>query len=143
MTDLIYAHKNPEVIKTLLQRRSVPVKTMTDPGPNAEELATILAAAQRIPDHGKLLPWWFITFEGTKRNEFAALIRDAWAAREPQSTPEKLADEEKRFLRAPLIIAVISSPRESTIPVWEQILSAGAACQNILLAANALGYGGI
>jgi len=139
--DLIYARKNPDLIDTLLKRRSASAKTMSGPGPSAEERDIILKAGARVPDHGKLFPWWFIVFEGDARASFGDVIADAWSKREPQSTPEKIADEKKRFTRAPLVIAVISSPRESTIPVWEQILSSGAACHNICLAANALGYG--
>jgi nitroreductase len=141
MTDLIYARKNPDLIETLLKRRSVPSKLLADPGPTPDELKTILAAGMRTPDHGKLFPWWFVTFEGDKRVQFGDVLKSAWAKHEPQATPEKLEDERKRFLRVPLVIAVVSSPRESVIPVWEQILSAGAACQNICLAANALGFG--
>jgi len=141
MSDLIYARKNPQLIQTLLRRRSVPIKLLGDPGPTADELKTILSIGTRTPDHGKLFPWWFITFEGEKRARFGDALAVAWQKRDPQATPEKLDDERKRLMRVPLVIAVISSPRESTIPVWEQELSAGAVCQNILLAANALGYG--
>ncbi|MBU6234315.1 MAG: nitroreductase [Alphaproteobacteria bacterium] len=109
--------------------------------PPETDIKTMLEAAMRVPDHGKLNPWWFIVFKGDDRAAFGEIIKTAWAAREPQSTPEKLADEAKRLMRAPLVIAVISAPRESTVPVWEQQLSAGAACYNLCLAANALGYG--
>lgn len=139
--DLIYARKNPELVETLLKRRSVSIKLMSGPGPSPEDVETILKAGARVPDHGKLFPWWFITFEDQAREDFGDVLADAWARREPRATHEKLEDERKRLTRVPLVIAVISSPRESTIPVWEQILSAGAACQNMVLAANALGFG--
>lgn len=141
MSDLVYARKNPQMTHTLLRRRSVSAKLLGEPGPTAEEVKTILSVAMRTPDHGKLFPWWFVVFEGEKRAQFGEALSAAWARREPQSTPEKLEDERKRLLRVPLTIAVVSSPRESTIPVWEQELSAGAVCQNLLLAANTLGYG--
>lgn len=141
MPDLIYARENPALIETLLNRRSVPIKLLSEPGPSPDQIKTILAAGMRTPDHGKLFPWWFITFEGDKRLEFGKILKNAWNKRDPNATPDKLEDERKRFLRVPLVIAVISSPRESTIPVWEQTLSAGAACQNMILAANALGFG--
>ena len=101
----------------------------------------MLAAAMRTPDHGKLNPWWFIVMTGDDRVRFGQVLKTAWAARDPQATAAKRDDEAGRPLRAPLVIAVISAPRESTVPVWEQILSAGAACQNLCLAANALGWG--
>lgn len=141
MTALIYAQKNPDLINTLQRRRSTPVKLMAGPCPSDSDIKTMLEAAMRVPDHGKLFPWWFIVFKDDTRAEFGCVIKEAWAKREPQSTPEKLADEANRFMRAPLVIGVISAPRESLIPVWEQQLSAGAACYNLCLAANALGYG--
>lgn len=141
MSELFHARKSPEFVETLLKRRSASAKTMGEPGPSPDQINTILAAGMRVPDHGKLHPWWFIVFEGDDRAKFGDVLKDAWAKREPNATAEKLEDERKRFLRVPLVIGVISSPRESTIPVWEQHLSAGAACQNLCLAANALGFG--
>lgn len=128
-------------IQTLLTRRSSHIKTLKSPAPTSDELNLILTAAARVPDHGKLNPWWFIVFEGDKRQSFGEVLAQAWQKRDPNATPEKLADEQARLMHAPMVIAVISSIRESTIPVWEQHLSAGAACQNLCLAANALGYG--
>lgn len=141
MSNLIYARKNPDLIETLLNRRSVPIKLLSEPGPAPDDVKTILAAGMRTPDHGKLFPWWFITFEGDRREAFGEVLKNAWSKRDANATPDKLEDERKRMMRVPLVIAVISSPRESTIPVWEQTLSAGAACQNMILAANALGFG--
>lgn len=141
MTELVYAQKDPALLKTLLNRRSVSGKMLTTPGPTPQEIETILQAAMRVPDHGKLSPWWFIVFEGEDRAAFGDVLKNAWAARDPHATEAKLNDEAMRLQRVPLVIAVISSPRESTIPVWEQVLSAGAVCHTINLAANALGYG--
>lgn len=141
MTELIYARKNPDLINTLLRRRSASAKKMGGPCPSDADIETMLASAMRVPDHGKLNPWWFIVFKGDDRAAFGEILKDAWAKRDPNATPEKLADEQRRLTRAPLVIAVISAVRESTIPVWEQQLSAGAACYNLTLAANALGYG--
>ncbi|MCB1539163.1 MAG: nitroreductase [Rhodospirillales bacterium] len=139
--DLIVARKNPDLIHTLLHRRSASAKAMGDPGPTPAEIETILACAARTPDHGKLAPWWFVTFTGETRAAFGEVLAAAWLRRNPDATPERLDDERKRLTRAPLVVAIISAPRESGVPVWEQVLSAGAACQNMLLAANALGYG--
>lgn len=140
-TDLIYARENAALIDTLLKRRSASAKAFSGPGPSPEQVETLLKIAARVPDHGKLNPWWFITFEGNARLDFGKAIRAAWSKRDENATPAKLDDEEKRLLRAPLVIAVVSRPRPSTIPVWEQVLSAGAACHNLCLAANAMGFG--
>jgi nitroreductase len=130
----------PGTIDLLLSRRSGSAKAMTGPGPSAEELRTILTAAARGPDHGKLFPWRFILFEGDARARFGELLAECLTATEPV-TEERLAMERGRFLRAPVVIAVISRVREGIpIPVWEQQLSAGAACQTMLIAATSLGY---
>ena len=130
----------PEAINLLLTRRSGSAKAMTGPGPDAEELRTILTAAARVPDHGKLFPWRFIVFEGEARARFGEVLAECLKASEPASE-ERLAMERGRFLRAPVVVAVISRVREGIpIPVWEQQLSSGAVCQTMLIAATALGY---
>ena len=130
----------PGTIDLLLSRRSGSAKAMTGPGPSAEELRTILTAAARVPDHGKLFPWRFIVFEGDARARFGEVLAECLKASEPASE-ERLAMERGRFLRAPVVVAVISRVREGIpIPVWEQQLSSGAACQTMLIAATALGY---
>lgn len=139
--DLVYASRNPGLIDTLLKRRSASAKAFSGPGPAPEQVETLLKIASRVPDHGKLNPWWFITFEGDARKDFGKIISAAWAKRDENATQARLDDEANRLLRAPLVIAVISRPRPSTIPVWEQVLSAGAACHNLCLGANALGFG--
>lgn len=130
----------PKAIDLLLSRRSGSAKAMTGPGPTSQELDLILKASARVPDHGKLAPWRFIVFEGDARVRFGQLLADALAETEKMSE-EKSASEAARPLRAPVIVAVISRTREAIpIPEWEQLLSAGAVCQNMLIAAHALGY---
>ena len=130
----------PKTIDLLLTRRSGSAKAMTGPGPDPEELEAILKAAARVPDHGKLAPWRFIVFEGEGRTRFGQILVEALAETE-KMTEEKNASEAARPLRAPVIVAVISRVREAIpIPEWEQVLSAGAVCQNMLIAAHALGY---
>ena len=138
---LIAAEPSPELIDYLLRRRSVSIKLMTGPGPDQDQISLILRAASRVPDHGKMFPWHFIVFEGDARRQAGELLRQAWLTEEPDAAPAKLDLESERFMRAPTVIAVISRMREGKNPLWEQILSAGAACQNLCLAANALGFG--
>jgi nitroreductase len=128
-------------LNTLLSRRSTPIKNLIEPGPNAEQIQTILQAASRVPDHNKLAPWWFVTFTADARARFGEVLRKAYLVEEPDAAPAKLDLEAERFLRAPLVIAVISRIKEGKAPQWEQFLSAGAACYNLCLAANALGFG--
>ncbi|HJW39624.1 MAG TPA: nitroreductase [Rhizomicrobium sp.] len=131
----------PGALDLLLTRRSGSAKTMTGPGPSAAQLKAILTAAARVPDHGKLFPWRFIVFEGEGRKRMGGLLADVLRETEPQVTEERLDMERNRILRAPVIVAVVSRVRESIpIPEWEQILSAGAVCQNLLIASHALGF---
>jgi nitroreductase len=113
---------------------------MTGPGPSPTELETILRAAARVPDHGKLFPWRFVVFEGDARARFGELLVKCLSETETV-TPERAAQEFGRFLRAPVVVSVVSRVRQGiVIPEWEQQLSAGAVCQTMLIAAHALGY---
>jgi len=131
----------PDAIELLLTRRSGSAKAMIGPGPNEAELHRILSAATRVPDHGKLFPWRLIIFQGDSRSRFGELLAASLREGEPGASPEWLETERQRFLRAPVVVAVVSRVREGIpIPEWEQILSAGAACQTMLIAAHALGF---
>jgi nitroreductase len=132
---------NP-VIDLLLKRRSVSANSLGEPGPSAAELELILRAASRVPDHKKLVPWRFLLFQGESREAFGKVLAKICAAEESDPGAFRLENEAKRFLRAPIVIAVISQVvKNPAAPEWEQVLSAGAACQNLILAATALGYG--
>jgi len=134
--------ENP-VINLLRTRRSVKPDKLVAPGPNPKEIETILSIAARVPDHKKLAPWRFVLFEGEARARMGEVFAAACLAeeREPPSSI-RLETERRRFLRAPLVIGAISRVKETPgAPEWEQILSAGAACMNLCLAANAMGYG--
>lgn len=128
-------------VALMLSRRSGSAKTMTGPGPDPAELEAILAAATRVPDHGKLSPWRFILFEGDARARMGDVLEACLRQDDPQASSERIATERDRFMRAPVVIGVVSRVREAIpIPEWEQILSAGAVCQNIVITAHALGY---
>jgi nitroreductase len=131
-----------QVLDFLLTRRSVKPMAMSAPGPSAAELDRILTAAARVPDHKKMIPWRFIVFEGDARARFGDVLAEACAAEEKEPpSAMRLDTERKRFLDAPLVIGVVSRVVPHTgAPEWEQVLSAGAACFNLSLAANALGY---
>lgn len=128
-------------LNTLLTRRSVVARDLCEPGPSQDELAQILRVAHRVPDHGKIGPWRFIVFQGPARQHFGDELAKIFVADNPDTTSKCLAFEADRLSRAPVVIAVISSPQEHKVPKWEQELSCGAACQNMLNAAACLGYG--
>jgi nitroreductase len=130
------------VLSLLRTRKSASAKAMTEPGPSAAQIAEILALATRVPDHGKLAPWRFILWEGAARRDFGAVMRKRWQALHPEHGEDSLAFVAGLFMRAPAVLAVVSTAAEHPkIPVWEQQLSAGAVCMNILTAATALGLG--
>jgi len=114
---------------------------MTGPGPSPAELRRILSAGARVPDHGKLAPWRFILFEGEGRTRMGELLAESVRKSDPEVSSERIALECNRFLRAPVVIGVVSRVREGIpIPEWEQTMSAGASCMAMVIAAHALGY---
>lgn len=131
----------PTVLDLLLSRRSCAARAMTGPGPSKSQLADILRAGARVPDHGKLFPWRFVVFEGEARMRFADILVETLSQEDAGAS---LCEEWRaRATAAPVMVAVISAARESIkIPVWEQELSAGAVCQNMLIAIHAMGFVG-
>ena len=129
------------MLDLLKSRRSVAPHLMTGPGPDAAELQTLLTIAARVPDHGKLAPWRFIVIEGDARHRLGTLIGTLHTSLHPDAKPETTDIERRRLARAPLVIAVLSTvgPHDK-IPEWEQVLSAGAVCMNLTIAANAMGF---
>ena len=113
---------------------------MTGPGPDPEQLTALLSLAARVPDHGKLVPWRFLVFEGDARASFGRVMADRFAELNPDAQTKQIELEANRLMRAPVVVAVISGPRpHPKVPEWEQVLSAGAVCQNLLVAATAMG----
>jgi nitroreductase len=129
-------------INLLLTRRSVKPALLAEPGPSAAQLEVILTAATRVPDHKKLEPWRFIIFEGEARNTFGRVLLKACLAEDKQTpSAARLETERTRLLRAPTVVAAVSHVTpNAAAPEWEQVLSCGAACFNLCLAANALGF---
>ncbi len=142
-TPMAMANPDETVRRFLSRRRSAGSRALSEPGPSPDELDEILSIAMRVPDHRKLEPWRFIVFEGEARAAFGLEIGRIAVSKWPNMSQDGLETERKRFLRAPTIVSVISSvhPKHKT-PVWEQELSAGALCYNLLLAANAAGWAG-
>src|ERR1041385_1674971 len=98
----------PEAIDLLKTRRSVKPIELAGPGPIADELATLLTIASRVPDHGKLTPWRFIVFEGDARLKAGKKIAEVFRQNRPDATPDQVEAEGKRLALAPLVIAVVS-----------------------------------
>lgn len=131
----------PDALELLKTRRSVKPIEMTGPGPAAAEIETLLTVASRVPDHGKLAPWRFIVFSGEARESAGEKIAEVFRTNRLDATADQIEFERRRLTRAPLAIAVVSrAAPHAKIPEWEQQLSAGAACMNLLTAAHAMGY---
>jgi nitroreductase len=131
-----------DALELLSTRRSFKPVELSGPPPSADEIEKLLTIASRVPDHGKLTPWRFIVFEGEGRRAAGAAIVAAYRAKYPEAKAEHAEAERERLARAPLVVAVVSRAEPHVkIPEWEQVLSAGAAAMNLVLAAHALGYG--
>ena len=130
-----------ETVELLQKRRSVAPHLLVDPGPTAEEIETLLTIASRVPDHGRLTPWRFLVIDREAGRRIGEAIAGAFRADNPQASPETEAFEKNRLARAPLVIGVVSRAAPPVkIPDWEQMMSAGAAAMNLVIAANAMGY---
>lgn len=131
-----------DTLALLKLRRSVPPQFLTAPGPDAGQLDDLLTIASRVPDHGKLAPWRFVVFEGAAREKAGDIVAEAFKTKNPQADAEKIAFERNRLVQAPVIVAVVSTAKPHVkIPQWEQELSAGAVCMNLLIGAQAMGFG--
>jgi nitroreductase len=129
------------IIDFLLTRNSAPIPELREPAPTDAEIRTMIAIASRVPDHGRLEPWRFILYRGEARDRIGEMLVELAERREGPLPEGRRNQERTRFSRAPLVIGVVSSPKEHPkIPQWEMFLSGGAAAMNLVIAANALGY---
>lgn len=128
-------------LSLLRTRRSGRPRDMIEPGPDSDELRQILEIAIRVPDHGKLAPWRFVHVPRARRGDFAELLHRAYRKDNPAPARLELEAVDRLARQAPTLVVALSSPVEGTkIPVWEQELSCGAACMNLMIAAHAMGY---
>lgn len=130
------------ILDLLLARRSTPIALLAEPGPTPEQLAEMVTAASRVPDHGQLHPWRFLVYRGPVRDEIGQALAALAETRSGPLSPGSRAKELTRFNRAPVVVGVIASPKPSPkIPETEMLFSAGAAAFALELAAMALGFG--
>lgn len=130
-------------LNLLLSRRSGKPRDMVAPGPDAAQMEAILAAATRVPDHGKLAPWRFVVIGSDQRDRLSALLTDAYRAEKPDAGRLEIEAMDQFARQAPALVVALSSPKSSSkIPLWEQELSVGAACMQLLNAVHAQGFVG-
>jgi nitroreductase len=129
------------ILSLLQTRRSAKPRELVGPGPTPAEMERILTIAARVPDHGKLAPWRFLTVAADQRDDLANLFRQALAKEDEGAPPARHEKADEFAHYAGQLVVLISAPVEGhKIPVWEQQLSCGAAGMNLLLAAHALGF---
>ena len=128
-------------ISLLETRRSAKPRELVGPGPTTDEMEHILTIAARVPDHGKLHPWRFVTVADDQRDALGALLREALVQHDPCATiAHHQKEDEFAHYQGQLVVLVSAPVQDHKIPVWEQELSCGSAAMNLLLAAHALGY---
>lgn len=129
-------------LQALLRRHSTPSRLLAEPGPDAAQLMKLLECAVRVPDHGKLVPWRFLSIQGQTRRQLGDLLATRSRELNPQAAAAVLEKDRQRFSHAPLVIAVIArlTPGHK-VPEQEQLLSGGAVCLQLLQASDALGFG--
>ena len=130
-------------LSLLSTRRSAKPRDMVAPGPSRAQIDQILTIASRTPDHGKLAPWRFVVVGAEQRDYLSAQLQQAYLADRPDAGRLDLQAADQFARQAPALVVVLSAPsKTSHIPLWEQELTAGAACMNLLAAAHAMGFAG-
>ncbi|MDQ3617888.1 MAG: nitroreductase [Pseudomonadota bacterium] len=125
-------------------RRSVPARQLTEPGPDPATLLRMLRSAVRVPDHGKRVPFRFLTIRDDARHVLGKRLAGVTSTRNPQAPESAIEKDRHRFAHAPLVVTVIArlGPDEK-IPEQERLLSAGCVCFALLQAAQAAGFGAV
>jgi nitroreductase len=140
-------HSGADLLHLLETRRSVSPAWLAEPGPTPHELRRLLTVASRVPDHGALVPWRFILFQGEARQAASTQLAALYLAQHPEMaerTMGTVAKLSRLFARAPLVVAVVSRPDPNARkPEWEQVLTVGAVCMNLIAGATALGYASV
>jgi nitroreductase len=136
-----------DLLSVLETRRSVKPAALGEPAPNPDELRRLLTVASRVPDHGALVPWRFFLFQGEARQAACAQLAAVYLAQHQEQSAQTLgtlAKLSRLFTQAPLVVAVVSRADPSARkPEWEQVLTAGAVCMNLMTAATAIGYASV
>ena len=134
-----------DAMELLLGRNSVPARKLSDPAPDGEELLEILETGMRAPDHAGLKPWRFLLIRGEARHKLGEVMAQSMARRDKNTSKERLESQRQKPLRSPLIITIYAEITKDhpKAPEVEQIITVGAAAQNIINAAYVKGYGGI
>ena len=137
-------HPDSGALAALDARRSVPARQLAAPGPDPAQLRRLLSSAVRVPDHGRRVPFRFLTITGDARDALGELVAARGLALRPDAGEAAIAKDRGRFSHAPLVLVAIAvlDPDDAAIPELERLLTAGCACFALLQAAQAMGFGG-
>ena len=132
-----------QLINWIKSRRSI--GNLSIPAPTESQIKAAIDCAVTAPDHKKLRPWRFIVTQGNARHDLGRAFlaaAEAQAAQEGEELSEKSRKKTYNMpLRAPVIITVVTHMQvHKKVPPFEQMLSAGAAVQNLILALQAQGF---
>jgi nitroreductase len=124
-------------------RQNVSPKRLDEPGPSPQQFVSLMSLAAAAPDHGLLTPWRFIVVPTNQRQRLAEVFALALIDRDPGATPEQIESAREKAYRAPLLMVAVGclGPRAPDTPRLERMISMGAAVQNLLLGAHAMGFG--
>jgi len=132
------------VCELVTRRQQVSPKRLSDPGPTPEQVAMLWKAAAQAPDHGLILPWRFVQVSDQAREQLGEAFVQALVERDPNATDAQRQDARAKAARAPFLALAISrleGDEHPEIPVTERLVSLGCALQNMLLMAQAQGFG--
>lgn len=138
---------DPKALDTVLtlmhSRQHTSPKRLGEPGPSQEQIEKIMNAAGAAPDHGLLTPWRLIVIPLERRHLLAEAFADALVMRDTEANEEQKQDARAKAFRGPFLVLAIArlDPELGPIHPHERIISAGCAIQNILLTAQAMGFG--
>ncbi|WP_254574606.1 nitroreductase family protein [Stenotrophomonas acidaminiphila] len=129
-------------LQALDQRRSVPSLQLAEPGPDDATVLAMLAAAVRVPDHGKLVPFRVLRLRGDARHALGDYLARRSRERTPDASLAAVEKDRQRFSHAPLVLTVVARLQDNPkVPEQEQLLTAGCVCFALLQAAQGFGFG--
>lgn len=128
-----------ETLQAITQRRST--GKLSAPGPTAGQLAVLLDAAERAPDHKRLKPWQFIVLKEANKDALAEVMVEGLRRRNPAADEADISKERGKLGRAPMVIVAATRRIDTPLPFEELLAATAAAIQNLLLAATDLGLG--
>ncbi len=124
-------------------RQHVSPKRLVEPGPSAQQLKLIFEAAAAAPDHGLLVPWRFVLIPAAQRPTLGEMFAAALTERDPTASAEQVADARAKAQRGAVLLLCVAdlSERDPDTPSHERLVSLGCAIQNMMLTAQAMGFG--